>query len=59
VVAVKRFRAMIWEEGTEEAGKRVSLEAESLNQARHELEAQYGEGSVFDLHDEEDASRPR
>jgi hypothetical protein len=58
-MAMKRYKAMIWVQGSDKAGRRVSVEAEGLKQAREELEAQYGEGNVFDLHCEEDASRPR
>ncbi len=56
---MKRYEAIIWVQGSDDAGRRVSVEAESLEQAKAELEVQYGEGNVFNLHSEGDASRPR
>ncbi len=56
---VKLYRAMIWVSGSDRPGQRVSVLAESLGEAKKKLEAEYGEGSVFDLHNEEDAARPR
>lgn len=53
------FKAMIWKSGSSDPGQRVSISAESLKDAREMLEAEYGEGSVFDLHAEDDAQRPR
>jgi hypothetical protein len=35
------------------------LLAENLQEAKEKLEKQYGEGTVFNLHNEEDAERPR
>jgi hypothetical protein len=40
-------------------GKRVTVMAHSLDEAEEKLEAEYGKGTVFDLHNEEDANRPR
>ena len=42
-----------------EAGQRVTLLAESLDDAKRQLEAKFGKGHVFTLHNEEDAIRPR
>jgi hypothetical protein len=56
---VKRYKAMIWIRDSDKRGKRVSIEAENLRKAKEELEAQYGEGNVFNLYNEEDAARPR
>ena len=50
---------MIWEDDSRKPGRRVSVLAESLDQAKEQLEKEYGEGHVFDLHNEEDAARPR
>jgi len=50
---------MIWEDDPHKLGQRVSVLAESLDDAKKQLEAEYGEGRVFDLHNEEDAVRPR
>jgi len=56
---MKRYEAIVWVQGSDDAGRRVSVEAEGLDQAKEELEVQYGEGNVFNLQSEEDASRPR
>ena len=53
----KLYKAMVWVE--DQPGQRVSVRAESLDEAKKSLEARYGEGNVFDLHNEEDAARPR
>jgi hypothetical protein len=54
----KSYRAMIWETPSS-IGKRVTVIAKSLDDARLKLEAEYGEGAAFDLHNERDASTPR
>jgi hypothetical protein len=51
------YLAMIWKDDL--PGRRVSVNAESLSQAKEELEAQYGKGTVFYLRNEEDAAKPR
>jgi hypothetical protein len=56
---VKIYTAMIWVDDPKEPGQRVSALAENLDDARTQLEAKYGEGHVFNLRNEEDASRPR
>jgi hypothetical protein len=56
---MKTYKAMVWPNGPDEPGRRVSVQANSLEEAREQLEAEYGEGSVFDLHNEDDAARPR
>jgi hypothetical protein len=50
---------MIWIRDSGGPGQRVSVLAENLKEAKEKLEAEYGEGNVFDLHNEEDAARPR
>ena len=52
------YRAMIWT-NTEPAGERVTVLATSLAEAKQQLEDKYGEGTVFDLHNEDDANRSR
>jgi hypothetical protein len=52
------YRAIIWTEDGK-PGLRVSVVADNLEDARKQLEAKYGQGHVFDLHNEEDAERPR
>jgi hypothetical protein len=56
---MKTYKAMIWENDPQKPGLRVTVLAESLDDAKKQLEARYGEGRVFDLHNEEDAARPR
>ena len=40
-------------------GVRVTVMAKDLDEARAKLETEHGKGTVFDLHNEEDAERPR
>lgn len=56
---MKIYKAMIWKDGPDEPGQRVSIEANSLDEAQRLLEDEYGKGSVFGLHNEADADRPR
>jgi hypothetical protein len=56
---VKTYKAVIWTPESSEPGRRVNVVANSLQDARDKLEAEYGEGTVFDLHNEDDAARPR
>ncbi|WP_156164807.1 hypothetical protein [Bradyrhizobium sp. LTSP885] len=55
---MRRYEAIIWDDETK-PGLRVSIQAESLDDAKRKLESEYGEGVVFDLHNADDASRPR
>ena len=56
---MRPYRAMIWIRGSDRPGQRVSVIAETLSDAKKKLEAEHGEGNVFDLHNEEDAACPR
>jgi hypothetical protein len=56
---VKLYRAIIWERNSDRPGQRVSVLAESLKEAREKLVAEYGEGNIISLYNEEDAARPR
>jgi hypothetical protein len=56
---MKLYQAMIWVPDPSFPGRRVSVVAENLEEARKMLEAEYGQGNVFSLHNEEDAARPR
>ena len=56
---MKTYKAMVWPKGPDHPGHRVSVLAASLDEARTQLEAEHGKGSVFDLHNDDDASRPR
>lgn len=53
----KRYLAMTWI--ADKPGKPDTVDAQSLKEAKAQLEAQYGEGTVFDPRNEEDAARPR
>jgi hypothetical protein len=55
---MKRYVAMIWTDDAK-PGKRVSTDAVNLTEAKKQLERQYGAGTVFDLHNEDDAATPR
>ena len=55
---VRTYRAVIWTSHSE-SGRRVSVQATSLREAMTKLEGRYGTGTVFDLHNENDAARPR
>jgi hypothetical protein len=54
----KRHEAMIWTD-SDKLGLRVTVVAESLTEAREQLEMEHGERTAFDLHSEDDAERPR
>gem|GEM_PF-998211 len=56
---VKTYKAMVWKPDSNEPGQRVTVVANSLRDAQDKLEAEYGEGTVFDLHNEDDAAQPR
>jgi hypothetical protein len=59
-IILKTYKAMIWDkDDAQKPGERVSVLAETLADAKKKLEKKYGEGNVFDLHNEEEASRPR
>jgi len=50
---------MIWTKDPGRPGQRVTVFATSLDDARKRLEEEHGEGTVFDLHTEEEANKPR
>ena len=56
---MKLYHAMIWEADPTVPGKRVTVYADDLQEAKRKLEAEYGEGRVFNLYNEEDANRIR
>lgn len=55
----KLYEAIIWVRDSNRPGQHVTVRAENLKAARKKLEAEYGEGNIFNLHNEEDAARPR
>lgn len=56
---MKTYVAIIWDNDPQKPGQRVTVLAESLDAAKKQLEERYGEGCVFNLHNEEEAGRPR
>ncbi len=55
----KLYHAIIWLPDPDVPGQRVTVIAKDLAEARVKLEVQYGKGNVYNLHNEEDANRPR
>ena len=58
-VEMKLFKAIIWSSDPGVPGCRVSVVAADLAEAKRQLEAEHGEGRVFDLHNEQEAARTR
>lgn len=54
---MRTFVGFIWVEG--QPGARLSVLARSGDEARAAVEAEYGEGHVISLWNEDDASKPR
>lgn len=51
------YKALIWQAESEATGKRVTVIAENIEEARLKLAEKYGQGAIFDLHDEANPSR--
>lgn len=56
---MREYHAIIWLQDPTQPGQRVTVLATSLDDARRRLEKEHGEGTVFNLHNEEDANKPR
>jgi hypothetical protein len=56
---MKTYKAIVWESDPQKPGQRVTVMAESLDDAKKQLEVTYGEGCVISLYNEDDAARPR
>ena len=56
--ALREYRAIV---STDPAvpGHHVTVLAANIGEAMSKLEAQYGKGTIFGLHNEDDARRPR
>jgi hypothetical protein len=54
---MKTYVGYIWID--DEPGARLSISAQSPDEAMAAVEAKYGEGHVVSLWDEDDASKPR
>lgn len=55
---MKLYHGIIWQ-SDDTPGHHVTVMAENLADARKILEAEHGKGKVFDLHNKEDAEKPR
>jgi hypothetical protein len=55
----REYQAIIWTKDPTQPGTRVTTWAVDLEEARRQLEEEYGEGTVFYLHNEEDANKVR
>jgi len=55
--SVREYRALIWTD--DDPGKRLEIQADSLDDAKRLIEAEYGDGHVISLWSDEDAGRPR
>lgn len=51
------YKALIWQAKSEATGKRVTVIAENIEEARLKLAEKYGQDAIFDLHDEATTSR--
>jgi hypothetical protein len=55
----KLYHAIVWTSPSNSMGKRVDVLAKTLAEAKAELEKKYGVGNIYDLHNKEDAAKPR
>lgn len=53
------YLAMVWRNGPDKPGERVSVLAKDLKEARRLLEYEYGKGNVFYLRNPDDANKIR
>jgi hypothetical protein len=54
---MREYVAIIWM--GDDPGVRCAVMARSLEEARAEIEKQFGQGHVISIYNEEDAQRPR
>ena len=57
--AVSQYAAIVWSADSTEPGKRLVLQAASIEEAEQQIRGEYGDGCVFSLWNEADASAPR
>jgi hypothetical protein len=57
--AMNLYHAIIINQKNGGLGHRVTILASSLDDAKKLLELQYGKGNIMDLHNKEEASKPR
>jgi len=55
---LRLYLAIIWTSDPSRPGQRVRALAKNPQEAKAKL-ADYGQGNVFNLHNEEDAAKPR
>ena len=55
----RKFIALVWNEDQSINGLRVCIMAHDIEEAMKVLEEEYGEGCVFNLHNNEDAEKIR
>jgi hypothetical protein len=56
---MKQYDAIIWPEDPIQPGERITIIANSVDEARAKIEEQYGKGRVYTVKNKEEASRPR
>ncbi|WP_395745586.1 hypothetical protein [Prosthecobacter sp.] len=55
----KLYHAIVWREGPDQTGERVTAWASDLDEAARLLAEEYGKGNVYNLHNKEDAEKIR
>lgn len=55
----KLYHAIVWREGPDQLGERVTILAKDSTEAKRLLEEKYGKGHVYNLHNEEEAQESR
>ena len=56
---LRPYRAVVWQQGPDTVGVRITVMAEDLEDAERKLKQQYGESVVYTLYNEEDADKAR
>jgi hypothetical protein len=56
---VKVYKAIVWDRDPNAHGQRVIVVANNLAEAKRKLEKEHGEGRIFYLHNEDEASTLR
>ncbi len=56
---LRLYKAMMWATTPDSVGVRVSVFASNLDEALSLLEEKHGKGTIFNLHNEEDADKCR
>lgn len=57
--SMQLYHAIIWTKDETRPGQRVTVLATDVQDAKRRLEAEHGEGTVFNIRNEDDANRPR